>query len=382
MLIFVLLLVMAGALVPIPAYADEQPVTKYVKTDNGHSVPVRAQPDKNADQLGRVSYGDAVQVIGVKRSWSCIVWKGSGKAYIQTRYLVDEKPEPFPSKPTATPKPTKDKPTATPKPTSKPTKSPQEQQELLNKELASERELTPFYIATRPGRASGWVVFRVGPSTITSSIASFPANKELVAVGETNNWYRARDLETGRIGYIPKNQTIKLDKPYVDSETAGEPEKLGRLSVNGEFELTCRLPEGYALQVVDIREESIIASVTSEDATKPQMYLSIAYDDLYGAVDRMNDLTDEELAILEETFTSEYEVEIEYRETGYGTKLLVAREVGADVDFVTFLSVYKGYFVEFTLTPNPSLPDQALTEEQIQMCIDFLTDVDFNPVEP
>ena len=102
---------------------------------------------------------------------------------------------------------------------------------------------------------------------------------------------------------------------------------------------------------------------------------------VYGEVERMNDLPEDDLAVLEHSFTDEHEVEISYRETGYGTKLLVAKEVGDDPDFVTFLSIYKGYFVEFTLAPNPNAADQTLTEEQIKMCIDFLTDVDFNPVK-
>ena len=95
----------------------------------------------------------------------------------------------------------------------------------------------------------------------------------------------------------------------------------------------------------------------------------------------MNDMTDEELAILEESFRKMNQVEIEYRETGLGTKLLVVREVGDDTDFVDFLSVYKGYFVEFVMTPNPDAAIQELTEAQIQTAIQFLTDVMFEPVQ-
>ena len=165
------------------------------------------------------------------------------------------------------------------------------------------------------------------------------------------------------------------------AEATGDTQKLGKLNVNGEFELTCKIPESYKLQVVDLRGESIIASVTSDDITKPQMYLSIAYDELYGDVDRMNDLSDEDLAVLEESYSSEYEVEIEYRQTGHGTKLMMVKEISGKESFVNFLSLYKGYLVEFNLTPNPNMANKTLTEEQIQMCIDFLTDVDFNPVQ-
>ena len=43
------------------------------------------------------------------------------------------------------------------------------------------------------------------------------------------------------------------------------------------------------------------------------------------------------------------------------------------------LAIYKGYFIEFNMTPNPNAADQTLTDAQIQMCVDFLTNVDFVP---
>ncbi len=220
----------------------------------------------------------------------------------------------------------------------------------------------------------------MGPSTITSKITSYPANKELIALGETKTWLRAKDPETGKIGYIYKKYTVKLNKELTSEKSDGT-EKLGRLTVNGEFELTCKLPEDYALQVVDVKGENIIASVTSNDMTKPQMYLSIAYDELYGEVARMNDLSEEDLAVLEESYKEMDQVEIEYRQTGLGTKLMVVREVGNGTNFVDILSIYKGYLVEFNMTPNPNAANQTLTEEQIQTAIQFLTDVMFEPVK-
>ena len=95
----------------------------------------------------------------------------------------------------------------------------------------------------------------------------------------------------------------------------------------------------------------------------------------------MNDMSADDLAVLESSFTSMNEVEITYKETGYGTKLLVAREIGSDEDFVKILSVYKGYFVEFTMTPNPNTASKILTDDQIQAAIQFLTDIIFEPIQ-
>ena len=95
----------------------------------------------------------------------------------------------------------------------------------------------------------------------------------------------------------------------------------------------------------------------------------------------LGDLNAEELAALEATFTDMNQVEISYRTTGHGTKLLVARETGADTDFVDILAIYKGYFIEFNMTPNPSAASQTLTDAQVEMCIDFLTDINFVPAK-
>ena len=150
--------------------------------------------------------------------------------------------------------------------------------------------------------------------------------------------------------------------------------------MNGEFDLTCKVPDGYELQVVNVRGDKLIASVIPVDMTRPQMYMAIAYDETYGTVARMNDLTEEELAVLEQTYKEMNEVTISYAETGHGTKLLIARETGSDTDFVDILAIYQGYFIEFNMTPNPKSAMQTLTDEQVQMCIDFLTDVNFTPV--
>ena len=123
-----------------------------------------------------------------------------------------------------------------------------------------------------------------------------------------------------------------------------------------------------------------MASILPKDMIRPQMYLTIAYDESYGDVKRMNDMTEEELRILEETFREMNRVEISYRETGHGTKLLIAKEIGDDTDFVDILAIYQGYFIEFTMSPNEKNANKTLTDEQINTCIDFLTNLNFNPV--
>ena len=80
--------------------------------------------------------------------------------------------------------------------------------------------------------------------------------------------------------------------------------------------------------------------------------LSIAFDEAYADVERLNDMDDEGLALLEQTFIdSDPEVEITYGETGYGTRVLVAKHDTEGEDYIDFFSIYRGYCVEFVLLP-------------------------------
>ena len=173
--------------------------------------------------------------------------------------------------------------------------------------------------------------------------------------------------------------TLLLSCAAVFAENAPEKEQLGTINVNGEFNLKCALPEGYRVIVADAQSTHLLATIMSDDPEKPVLILSIAFDEAYANVARMNDLTDEDLAFIEGTFQVDYNVEITYAETTHGTKLLIAKEVGEKQDFVDIMSVYQGYFIEFVMTPGFEATDKTLTEEQIQMCINFLSELDFEP---
>ena len=165
----------------------------------------------------------------------------------------------------------------------------------------------------------------------------------------------------------------------VTAESAGKV-TLGTISINGVFSLQCGLPEGYSVTPVEVGMDHVYATMKSEDPNAPVMQLSVYFDELYSEVDRLNDLTEEELKDLEYTFIEDDPlVEITYGETGYGTLLLIARHDTEDMDYVAFFSIYKGYNVEFVLVPSFQAEDRNLTEEQMMISIDFLTDLDFIP---
>ena len=155
---------------------------------------------------------------------------------------------------------------------------------------------------------------------------------------------------------------------------------IGTISINGAFTLQCGLPEGYQVKPILLNQDHVIAVLVSEDETKPVMTLSVAYDETYADVHRMNELDDEARQLLEKTFTDvDPTIEISYGETGLGTELLIAKQTYESYNYIDFMSIYEGYFIEFVMTAPEGAEDKTLSDDQLRMCIDFLTDLDFVP---
>ena len=165
------------------------------------------------------------------------------------------------------------------------------------------------------------------------------------------------------------------------SAVAADKVTLGTVSMNGAFRLQSELPEGYTLTPMDVTPDQYNALIASEDPAKPAMQLSIAFDEAYADVERLNDMDDEALALLEQSFIDDDpEVEITYGETGYGTRVLVAKHDTEDEDYIDFFSIYRGYCVEFVLLPAKE-GDRNLDDEAIATCVSFLTNLDFIPAD-
>lgn len=153
---------------------------------------------------------------------------------------------------------------------------------------------------------------------------------------------------------------------------------LGTIKVNGEFTFKGILPEGYKLVPFELSDDALLTRIVSDDPAKPTLILSIAFDETYSGVERLNDLDDDALAILEKTFTdTDPYANITYDETAYGTRLIVCRTTGDNYDYLDVLSIYKGYFVELIMSPGKGAPEQRLTDEQIASCTLFLSELDF-----
>ena len=159
---------------------------------------------------------------------------------------------------------------------------------------------------------------------------------------------------------------------------SAEKQNFGTLRINGEFTLKGILPEGYRIIPFEQDDSALLTRIVSDDPTRPEMMLSIAFDETYADVERLNDLDVEALEVLEKTFTdTDPYADISYDETAYGTRLLICRITGVNYDYLDIFSIYKGYFVEFVMTPGKGAPVQKLTEEEVATCNYFLSELDF-----
>ncbi len=153
-------------------------------------------------------------------------------------------------------------------------------------------------------------------------------------------------------------------------------QEIGSVNVNGSYILTAKLPDGYTLKMNAEKEGYLQGELTTEDVLKPQMRFSIAADETYADLERMNDMSEEDLAVLESSF--EAGSEISYGETSEGTKLMIVRSTIDSREYMAIVTYYRGFMIEFDLFAGP---DGKLTDEQEKTAIDFLSDMQFVPVE-
>ena len=150
------------------------------------------------------------------------------------------------------------------------------------------------------------------------------------------------------------------------------------VSVNGAFNIRGITPEGYHLADIENRDTIITALFRTDDPEKPFFDLVISFAEEYAGVERLNDLSPEEMTdLVDDDPTLSDRIEI--METDYGTKVMILRSNNPADDFASFVTVYKGYEVALNLFP-PRDSGEPLTDGQIARAMKFLSDLDFVPV--
>ena len=327
--------------------------TMFVYTENGGPLNVRSDPRIGDNVIGQLEYGASVYVTVFDGDW-CGIQYNHVIGWVQSRFLQWSAPAPRPA----------------PAPTPEPPVDPGED------ELQNETAITPVQVRVVAGRSTGWADMRILLSADSGRVQYCPDGMQLTAFAETPNWFHVTDPASGCVGYVMKSclMIVPAPQPSVDSET-----RLGTLNVNGQFMIQGRIPEGYTLQLISSQSSRIIASLTSDDVRRPQMMLTIAFDEMYAGVERLNDLSDEEMASLKQSYMDMNAVTFSDMFTAAETRLLIARETGRGENFISIFTLYQGYAIEFLLSPNPGADAQILTDAQLQTAVDFLSGLEFIP---
>ena len=163
------------------------------------------------------------------------------------------------------------------------------------------------------------------------------------------------------------------------AEAEAEKESLGVLKVIGAFDIKYSpLPNDYKVNVYMQNDMTLIANITTSKAELPQMGLIIAFNDEWADTERLNDVSEEDMEAIKDSFFEEYdEVEFDIKETKSGTKLLIAKIPGGREAYV--YTIYKGHELEMEIVPGAE--EEALTDADIERVVAFLSDTDFVPVE-
>ena len=161
----------------------------------------------------------------------------------------------------------------------------------------------------------------------------------------------------------------------------GEAEKasMGVLKVSKAFDIRYSpLPNDYQLSITRQDADYIHADIEAATETQPRMDLVNAFSDLWEGTEKLNDVSEEDLEAVRESFREEYpDAEFSFRETAYGTKLmLVTTPTGQDAYIYT---IYKEHEIEIHIFTG--LQQDALEEADIERVVDFLSNMDFVQLE-
>ena len=164
---------------------------------------------------------------------------------------------------------------------------------------------------------------------------------------------------------------------------AAEKTEMGTVDFGGKFIIKGVIPEGYTLIEEEKQDKVFINAklVKEDDPMAPYLTIAVYQEDTYDPGTRLNDVDAETLKEIEESFTEDADVKIEYTETGLGTKLMKVTEIGDDPDWIAFYTIYEGYEIELTVKVSDIATEPELPQDIVDKAVTFLTEMDFVKVE-
>ena len=161
--------------------------TYYIKTQSGSYVHVRAGRGTDYEKIGKLKYGDHIDVVNIKNGWAKFNYGSYGYGYVSANFLTKHKPEAINNNNNKT---------------SGNTSSSSGSFDLVK---SYDKFVKVSYRAVvQPSTSSNNINLRWGPSMGAPIMGVRRAGCELHVIAENGSWCQVVDDATGECGFMMK----------------------------------------------------------------------------------------------------------------------------------------------------------------------------------
>ena len=161
--------------------------TYYIKTQSGSYVHVRAGRGTDYEKIGKLKYGDHIDVVNIKNGWAKFNFGSYGYGYVSANFLTKHKPEAINNNNNKT---------------SGNTSSSSGSFDLVK---SYDKFVKVSYRAVvQPSTSSNNINLRWGPSMNAPIMGLRRAGCELRVIAENGTWCQVIDEATGESGFMMK----------------------------------------------------------------------------------------------------------------------------------------------------------------------------------
>ena len=162
--------------------------TYYIKTQSGSYVHVRSGRGTDYEKIGKLVYGDHIDVVDIKNGWAKFNFGSKGYGYVSANFLSKNKPAAI-------------------------TKSSDTKAASSSSSSTSNYDMVKSYdkfvnvsykAVVQPSTSSNNINLRWGPSTGAPIMGLRRAGYELRVIAENGTWCQVVDDATGECGFMMK----------------------------------------------------------------------------------------------------------------------------------------------------------------------------------
>ena len=161
----------------------------YIKTQSGNYVNVRSGRGTDYEKIGKLEYGDHIDVVSIKNGWAKFNYGAMGYGYVSANFISKSKPEAINNNKSS-------------KNTSSSSTSSGESFDLVK--IYDKFENVSYQAVVQPSTSSNNINMRWAPSTKAPIMGLRRAGCELRVIAENATWCQVVDDATGECGFMMK----------------------------------------------------------------------------------------------------------------------------------------------------------------------------------